>query len=329
MEFRTQIPLRKQKDNLIDYHAKVILLGSCFSENIGSKFEYYKFQNTINPFGILFHPKAIETFIERVVKQDFYSEQDLVLQNEQYHCFDAHSSLSNSNKEELVSNLNSVLKSTHQQIIEGTHLVITLGTSWVYHHTERNQIVANCHKIPQKEFEKRILTVLEIESSLKNIEQLVRSVNADIQLIYTVSPVRHLKDGFVENQQSKAHLLSAIHNVIAGETKQSQHTLSRAQSRGVSYFCSYEIMMDDLRNYRFYSIDMVHPNQLAIDYIWSRFKEVWFNSSMNDTMKKVTVIQNGMAHKPFNPTSEKHQQFLKQLEDKKTALLTGFPFMKF
>ena len=329
MEFRTQIPLRKQKDNLIDYHAEVMLLGSCFSENIGNKFEYYKFQNTVNPFGILFHPKAIEAFLERVIKQNFYSEKDLIFHNERYHCFDAHSSLSNSNKEELVSDLNSILKSTRHQILKGTHLIITLGTSWVYHHTERNQIVANCHKIPQKAFEKRILSVQEIETSLKNSEQLIRSITTGIQLIYTVSPVRHVKDGFIENQQSKAHLLTAIHKIIERESKQSQHMSPRVQSRGLSYFPSYEMMMDELRDYRFYAEDMVHPNQTAIDFIWNQFKSVWIKEESGVTMKKVVSIQNGMGHKPFNPNSEQHQLFLKQLEAKKESLLTDFPFMKF
>ena len=329
MEFRTQIPIIEQTNNLIDYQSKMLLLGSCFSENIGDKFEYYKFQSTVNPFGILFHPKAIETFLERVVKQNFYSEKDLIFYNERYHCFDVHSCLSNSNKEELVSNLNSILKSTRHQIFEGTHLIITLGTAWVYHHTERNQTVANCHKIPQKAFKKRILSVQEIETSLKNTEQLVRSINTDIQLIYTVSPVRHLKDGFIENQQSKAHLLTAIHSVIGRETKQSQHMSPRAQSRGLSYFSSYEIMMDELRDYRFYAEDMLHPNQTAIDFIWSQFKAVWIKEESGVTMKKVATVQNGMTHKPFNPSSEQHQLFLKQLEGKKVSLLTDFPFMKF
>lgn len=315
MEFRTQIPLGKQANSLIDYKSKILLLGSCFSENIGSKFEYYKFQNTINPFGILFHPKAIATFLERVVHQKLYSEDDLIFQNERFHCFDAHSSLSSSNKDELVSNLNSVLKLTHQQLTESTHLIITLGTAWVYRHTERNQTVANCHKIPQKEFDKQILSTQEITDCLQNIEQLVKKVNPSIKLIYTVSPVRHIKDGFVENQQSKAHLLAAIHQ-----------ELKRCNA---SYFPSYEIMMDDLRDYRFYATDMVHPNQVAINYIWEQFKGVWLDSSVNDTMKQVSVIQNGLAHKPFNSRSEQHQQFLKKLELKKETIINNFPFMKF
>jgi len=315
MEFRTQISIKKQTNNLIDYQSKVFLLGSCFSENIGDRFEYYKFQSNVNPFGILFHPKAIETFIERVIKQNFYSEEDLIFHNERYHCFDAHSSLSNSNKEVLLNDLNEILKSTNQQILDSTHLIITLGTSWVYHHTEKNHTVANCHKIPQKEFKKRILSVQETEASLKNIEQLVRSINSNIQLIYTVSPVRHVKDGFIENQQSKSHLLVSIHQIL--------------KTHNVCYFPSYEIMMDELRDYRFYAEDMLHPNQTAIDFIWSQFKAVWIKEKTEVTMKKVATIQNGLAHKPFNPSSEQHQLFLKKLEDKKESLLAAFPFMKF
>ena len=272
MEFRTQIPLKKQTNNLIDYQSKILLLGSCFSENIGSKFEYYKFQNTINPFGILFHPKAIETFLERVVEQKLYSEEELVFQNEQYHCFDAHSSLSSSNKEALLDDLNTVLRFTYQHLIESTHLIITLGTAWVYEHLERNHVVANCHKIPQKEFCKNILSVDEIINCLQNIGQLVNKVNPSIQIIYTVSPVRHTKDGFIKNQQSKAHFLSAVHQIL--------------NTHNVCYFPSYEIMMDDLRDYRFYKEDMIHPNQTAIDYIWEQFQKVWLNNSIEEVMRE-------------------------------------------
>lgn len=315
MKFRTQIPIKKQTNNLIGYSSKIFLLGSCFSENIGGKFEYYKFQNTVNPYGILFHPKAIETFLERVVRQNYYSEEDLIFHNERFHCFDAHSSLSDPNKEELLTNLNETLKLTGQQIAESTHLLITMGTAWVYEYVAKKQIVANCHKIPQKEFEKRILSVQEIETSIKNIDKLVRSLNNDIQLIYTVSPVRHIKDGFIENQQSKSHLLSAIHRILKGCE--------------ACYFPSYEIMMDELRDYRFYAEDMIHPNQTAIDFIWDKFQQVWFQDSTNVTMKKIAAVQNGMAHKPFNPSSEQHQLFLKKLEVKKENLLADFPFMKF
>jgi hypothetical protein len=315
MEFRTQIPIDKQKNNLIDYTSKVLLVGSCFSENIGEKFEYYKFQNTVNPFGILFHPKAIVTFFERVVQERFYKEEELIFHNEQWHCFDAHSSLSDSSKEELLKNMNSILKTVKSQLQNTSHIIITLGTAWIYQHKEKNCTVANCHKIPQKEFHKRILSVEEVTSSLQLIQFLLSELNPDVQIIYTVSPVRHLKDGFVENKNSKAHLLSAVHQIISNSN--------------TSYFPSYELMMDELRDYRFYKEDMVHPNQMAIDYIWQQFYNSWFHDATLPVMKQVATIQKGLAHKPFNPNSEQYQQFLKNLNDKKNVLLRDFPFMNF
>lgn len=315
MEFRTQIPIQKRKDNLIDYTSKVLLIGSCFSENIGEKFDYYKFQNTVNPFGILFHPKAIATFFDRVVQARFYSEDELILHNEQYHCFDAHSSLSNSNKEELLSNLNDTLKAVKMQLQNTSHLIITLGTAWVYEYKNENNTVANCHKIPQKEFHKKLLSSEDILSSLKQIESHLIALNPGIQIVYTVSPVRHLKDGFIENQQSKAHLLTAVHQVVSNSK--------------TTYFPSYELQMDELRDYRFYKEDMVHPNQTAIDYIWQHFYDTWFHGSTKAVMKEVATLQKGIAHKAFNPSSEQHQEFLKSLNKKKENLLKDFPFMKF
>lgn len=315
MNFRTQIPICKQSDNLIDYHSRLLLLGSCFSENIGGKLSYFKFQSEINPFGILFHPKAIETFLDRVTHKKLYTEDELVFHNEQYHCFDAHSCLSNANKNSLLNNLNSIIELTAKKISEATHVIITLGTAWVYEYNNTGKIVANCHKIPQKQFNKQLLSVDQIKNSLINIEQQIRSIKPKAQLIYTVSPVRHIKDGFVQNQQSKAHLLTAIHQVT--------------NSTNECYFPSYEIMMDELRDYRFYKEDMIHPNQVAIDYVWSKFKDTWISESAYITMKEVEVIQKGLNHTAFNPDSDQHQQFLNNLEIKKENLLRDFPFMKF
>ena len=312
MNFRTQIPINIQSNNLIDYHSKLLLLGSCFSENIGEKLSYFKFQSESNPFGILFHPKAIETFLDRVINQKLYSEEELTFQNEQYHCLDVHSSLSNSNKEDLLNNLNSILTSTFAQVKSTTHIVLTLGTAWVYEYLKTGRTVANCHKIPQKEFNKKLLSVDEIGKSLVNIEKLIKSVNSKVRIIYTVSPVRHIKDGFVQNQQSKSHLLTAIH-----------------QMSNVSYFPSYEIMMDELRDYRFYKEDMIHPNQVAVDYIWERFVETWVSEKSFSTMKEVGVIQKGMAHKPFNPNSEQHKKFLRNIENKKRELSKLYPLISF
>ncbi|TYQ00141.1 lysophospholipase L1-like esterase [Tenacibaculum adriaticum] len=316
MQLQTQIPLKKQPHHQIDYNSKLLLLGSCFSENIGDKLAYFKFQSVVNPFGILFHPKAIEKLITDAINQKTYSEEDIFSHNELWHSFDAHSSLSSSDKNELIENLNSAINSTFQQLKEASHIVITLGTAWVYRFIETDSFVANCHKITQKKFLKEILSVDEISESLESIIALIKSVNNKASIILTVSPVRHLKDGFIENQQSKAHLLSAIHTIV--EPRKNSH-----------YFPSYEIMMDELRDYRFYTEDMIHPNQTAVNYIWGKFQFSWISENANTTMNSVDTIQKGLAHRPFNPNTEQHQQFLKNLQQKKETLQKAFPFIQF
>ena len=314
MKLQTKIPLVKQSKNQIDYNSNVLLFGSCFSENIGKKLDYFKFQNLQNPFGILFHPKAIETLISNAIKNKAYSEEDVFLNNEQWHCFDAHSKLSNTSKEDLIFYLNSEIKLTSEAIQNSTHIIITLGTAWVYRDIKTDSIVANCHKVPQKQFSKELLSVQEITNSLKNILSLIKSINNDASVVFTVSPIRHTKDGFVENTQSKAHLITAIHQVINNKS---------------FYFPSFEIMMDELRDYRFYNEDMIHPNQVAINYIWDKFKTVWVSDESLKTMKDVDVVQKGLQHKSFNPKSQVHQQFLQNLDAKINALKSQFPHIEF
>ena len=316
MKLQTQIPIKKQNRNLINYNSKLLLLGSCFSENIGEKLNYFKFQTKQNPFGILFHPKAIETFITYSINEKVYSEKDVIFQNERWHCFDAHSSLSSANRKKFLENLNSEISSTNKKLIEASHIIITLGTSWVYRHIENDKVVANCHKIPQKKFLKELLLINEITESLDAIIELIKSINKDVNIIFTVSPVRHLKDGFIENTQSKSHLITAIHNVI--DIRKNTH-----------YFPSYEIMMDELRDYRFYEEDMIHPNSTAINYIWEKFVTTWFLEETITPMKTIDMIQKGISHRPFNENSEEHQQFLQKLATKKEEIKKQFPFIEF
>ena len=316
MKLQTNISIKEQDDNLIDYHSKILLLGSCFSENIGNKLSYYKFQSKQNPFGILFHPKAIENLISRAIKDELYTEKELTFNNERWHCLDAHSSISAADKNVLLKNLNSALIHTKKQLKEATHVFITLGTSWVYRYLETNAIVANCHKIPQKEFSKELLSVAEVSKTLEQCIALLKSINKTVSVTFTVSPVRHLKDGFIENTRSKAHLIAAIHTVINSENN-------------TYYFPSYEIVMDELREYRFYNEDMLHPNTTAINYIWEKFVSSWFSIVAQDTMQEVETVQRGISHRPFNEKSEQHQQFLRKLDIKKGNLLLRFPFLKF
>jgi hypothetical protein len=318
MEFRTQIPIPKSY-NPIDYNSKIVSLGSCFAENMAEILDYFKFQNTCNPFGIIFNPVSIEKIIHKAINQELFTEKDIFFHNERWHSFDVHSDLSNSGKEELIANLNAILELMHQRISESSHIIITYGTSWIYRNLESNNIVANCHKVPQKQFLKEILSVETIENSIKNTIDLIQKVNPKASVIFTVSPVRHLKDGFVENQVSKANLIVAIYREM-----QTEHC-----KRNTEYFPSYEIMMDELRDYRFYAEDMLHPNSVAIDYIWERFCETTISAESYLIMKEVETVQKGLQHRPFNPSSESHLKFEERLGEKITKLVSQYSFMKF
>ncbi|TYA74980.1 GSCFA domain-containing protein [Seonamhaeicola marinus] len=321
MNLQTNIPLSKHSNNLIDYQSNILLLGSCFVENIGEKLGYFKFKNLVNPFGVLFHPKAIEKLIERSLNLEYYSEKEVFFHNEQWHCFDVHSKLSNPSKDNLLKDLNNHIDASYHQLKKATHIVITLGTAWVYHNLETQKSVANCHKVPQRQFSKKLLSVTDILESLQKIVALVKRVNADVQIIFTVSPIRHLKDGFIENMRSKAHLLAAMHQVV--------ESYKSKEDTDLSYFPSYEIMMDELRDYRFYAEDMIHPSQTAVNYIWEKFKEVWVFKEAQKVMEEVDIIQKGLLHRPFNPNSEAHQKFVKNLYNRKKDLENRFPTIKF
>lgn len=321
MNLQTKIPLKPQQLNQIDYNSEVLLLGSCFVENIGQKLDYFKFRTIENPFGILFQPLAIENLISNAIHEKVYTEADIFFHNEQWHCFEAHSKISNPNKAVLLNKLNEQIYLTIKQLTSASHIVITLGTAWVYRNLETETVVANCHKIPQKQFSKELLSVDDVLKSLVRLVDAVQSINPKVAFLITVSPIRHLKDGFIENTQSKAHLITAIHEFLS-----QQSLMVNCQSY---YFPSYELMMDELRDYRFYANDMIHPNQTAINYIWNAFKTVWVSESASKTMEAVDVIQKGMEHKPFNPNSEAHQQFLQKLSERKEKLQTSFPHISF
>jgi lysophospholipase L1-like esterase len=316
LNLQTHIPFSRNISNAIDYNSKVILLGSCFSDNIGQKLSYHKFQSVLNPFGILFHPKAIESVIKNAITKKEYTEEDVFFFNERWQSFTTHSKLSASSKEEALNQLNQASALINTALKSSTHIIITLGTSWVYRFLASGKIVANCHKVPQHKFKKELLPITEINKSLSSIISLVRKVNPNINFIFTISPVRHLRDGFIENQQSKSHLISALHQIIKNQ-------------KNIFYFPSYEIMMDELRDYRFYKEDMIHPNQIAINYIWEKFYENWLSDEAIDLKKQVIKIQRGLEHKPFNTDSNEYREFLSSLQKKIKALKKKYSHITF
>ncbi|GLB47670.1 GSCFA domain-containing protein [Neptunitalea lumnitzerae] len=315
MKLQTNVPLEKVV-HPITYNDSFLLMGSCFVTHIAEKFSYYKLPNAVNPFGVIFQPAAIAKLIERAVNVDYFTEEDLFYFNEQWHCYEVHSQLSNSDKEQCLTNLNAALDVLKTGLETSSYFVLTLGTAWVYRFIETDSLVANCHKVPQKRFLKELLTVDEVMGSVQAIVALIRSINPEIRVLTTVSPVRHLKDGFVENMRSKAHLIAGLQEVVNIR-------------KHIYYFPSYEIMMDELRDYRFYKEDMVHPNSLAVSYIWERFVATWVAEEGKKVMEEVETVQKGLAHKPFNPTSEAHQKFLQKLHARVAVLQKEYPFMKF
>ncbi|MBK0370438.1 GSCFA domain-containing protein [Flavobacterium agrisoli] len=325
MQFTTPIPILPSS-NPIDYNAKIISLGSCFAENMGEKLDYFKFQNTTNPFGIIFNPVSIEKLIFRAIHQIAFTENDLIFHNQMWHCFEVHSQLSDLDDVVLLKKLNNILVDFRTKLEQTSHVIITYGTAWVYRHKESNEIVANCHKVPQKQFVKELLSVEIIQKSIQNTIKLIQSVNPKANFIFTISPVRHIKDGFVENQISKAHLITALHGFLVHNSQLTTQDTSRFT---LHYFPSYEIMMDELRDYRYYAEDMLHPNQTAIRYIWSKFKENYLSASVFGVLEEVDTIQKSLLHRPFNPKSESHLKFEAKLREKITTLVQQYPHIQF
>lgn len=320
MKLQTTIPLTPEK-NQIDYTSKVLLLGSCFTENIGGKLDYFKFQNLQNPFGIVFHPLALQNLVKRAVTKLQFTDADVFERDGNFFCYEAHSSVTATTKERLVALLNNRLEEFSAYLSGASHIIFTLGTAWVYRHLASDNVVANCHKIPQKNFAKELLSVQDISASLKRTALLIKEINSSVDIITTVSPVRHIKDGFIENTRSKAHLVSGIHRF-----NNQKSTIKNLQS---CYFPSYELMMDELRDYRFYGKDMLHPNTTAVHYIWEKFKLVWIANKTEQLQREIDSIQRGLLHRAFNPESDAHLKFQQNLQQKIEKVKKELPFVNF
>jgi hypothetical protein len=317
MKFSTQVPIARQQA-LIDYSSAIFSIGSCFAENMAEKFSHFQFRSSVNPFGILFHPLAIEKFMGFVQEKKVFSEKDIFFHNERWHHFDAHSAISSADKEAVLQNLTTQIDLANTRFHTASHFIITLGTAWVYRHQLSGDLVANCHKMPQREFEKELLSSAQIAQSIRNIVNGINAANPSAQIIFTISPVRHLKDGFVQNQQSKANLVSGLHTA-----------LNEARAANTYYFPSYEIVLDELRDYRFYAADMLHPNQVAIDYIWQRFCDACVCETAVLLMSEVDSIRKGLAHRPFNDQSIEYSGFVKALQVRIAKLSEKIPHLNF
>lgn len=295
MNYRT-IVAPKDYDFNISHQSSLLLIGSCFSENIGNKLIANKFNTLINPSGILFNPISIVNTLNDIIEEKEFPEKDLHFENGLYHSFAHHGRFSGPNSEEVLTRINRSREEATLFLKKTDVIIVTLGSSWAYRYNDTGEFVANCHKVPNKKFTKELLEVGFIVEKLHWIIDKLQAVNSNLKIIFTISPVRHWKDGAEENTLSKSILHVAAHQL--------------ASSKSSYYFPSYEMVIDDLRDYRFYKEDMLHPNNVAIDYVWNRFEEAFFSNETVRLNKVICKIAAAIKHRPFNSLTKEHQQFL-------------------
>ena len=303
MKFRTEveIPISEKKIQISD---SLFSIGSCFATEISVKLSDSQFQTLNNPFGTLFNPWAVKNSIQEIFENKIYTEEDLDFHQGEYLSFNHHTSFSSDNQEETLRKINEKINLAHDFLKLSNWVIITYGTAFVYEHLAQNIFVANCHKIPQTNFNKRLLTHEELVNSITETCHILKKIcPKEAQILFTLSPVRHTKDGFSENNLSKAKLLCAIHEVVE------QHENCR-------YIPVYEIVMDDLRDYRFYKEDLIHPSEQAVQYIWEKFKKAYFSDEADRFSNENLKIKQALEHRPKDKNSPKHQTFLKQLQEK-------------
>lgn len=297
MDFRAEFfPKAFQKK--INHKDKLLLVGSCFTEQIGSKLAAHKFSTLENPNGILFNPVSIAHAITSYAAGTGYKEKDLFYHNELWGSWQHHTRFSNISKTKALEAINESQERANTFIKDTTWILLTLGSAFVYENTssENKEVVANCHKVPTDKFYRRLLEPQEVKTVLSAMMDTVRAINPEVNFIFTISPVRHLREGFIENNRSKATLIQAVHSLTDNEH--------------VFYFPAYELVIDDLRDYRFYAEDMVHPNYAATNYVWEKFIDACIEEQSQQLMKEISVIVAARNHKPFNPQSEQHKKFL-------------------
>jgi hypothetical protein len=311
--FRTIIQPQPSK-NKISYQTPALFLGSCFTENIGNKLKELKFPLQVNPFGVLYNPVSVRNGLEILIDQKTFLESDLDFFNEQWYSFYHDSEFSDPDKHKSLNKINTAIKLAADQLRKSEYLVITFGTAWIYKYLKTGNVVSNCHKIPSKEFERLKLDVEDIFVEWANLINRLNELNPKLKIIFTVSPVRHWKDGAVQNQLSKSTLILAIHQL-------------KNKFENVEYFPAYEIMMDDLRDYRFYADDMLHPSKQAIEYIWDQFSKTYFEKETMEIIDEVSKVLLAKNHRPINPNTENHRKFRERQVKFIDDLSAKYPFI--
>ena len=315
-----KLTLDAKPSNLsIAYPHTLMLIGSCFTENIGAKLKHHLFEVKENPHGILFNPVSVHNAILDYIQIKQYRAEDLFLLNEVWNSWHHHSRFSGITIQEALDKINTSIQDAHLFLKSANHLVITLGSAWLYTLNEhapsgKGKVVANNHKAPSNWFTKRLLQPAELINQLNELIASLKAFNPKLHIVFTISPVRHLREGLVENNRSKAVLIHAVHEVV------NLH-------QNIAYFPAYEYVMDDLRDYRFYAEDLVHPNFAATNYVWDKLVETYMNEDTYKIMKEVAELQLAIHHKPFFTGSLAHQKFLHACIDKTNQLMAQCPFL--
>ncbi len=313
MDFTTAVDIPKSELK-INHSDTILMFGSCFIENIGTKLIDSKFNVAVNPFGVLYNPQSINSAIRLLIENKKLAESDLFRHNGMWHSFIHHSIFSNANKETCLKNINFSITQSAERLRKSDILFVTFGTAYIYSFKETGETVGNCHKLPADKFERRRLGVEEIVESWIFLIKQLRTINPKLRIIFTVSPIRHLKDGAHQNQLSKATLLLAIEKIMK-------------ETEAIEYFPAYEIVVDELRDYRFYAEDMTHPSFVAIKYIWERFSNTYFDSKTQQIIREWAKLASAIGHRSLSGKSDEYKYFLQQTLLKVNLFQEKYPYI--
>lgn len=314
-QFRTEIQITRSFD--INYQTPLLFLGSCFSDHMGNILLERKFPVMLNPFGSIYNPASVAEILKHAITHEHISADDLIEHDSIWHTFLAHGSFSTSNKQTVLENVNGVIDNMHNFLKETKVLFVTFGTAWVFEWIASGKIVANCHKIPANNFKRYKLSVNNIVLIWSELIQALHVLNPELKVVFTVSPIRHLKDGLHENQLSKSTLLLAIDELV------------KKHSKMISYFPSYEIIQDDLRDYRFYAADMLHISDVAVLYIFEKFKDVYFDNDTRNLLQEVEELIKLYKHKILTDNVTEIEKFAKASIKKINRIEEKHPYIKF